>query len=348
MKFNKILIIILIVFFKTGNVFSNNDIFNVNNIVIEKKANLTNNQLTRSAIKKGFNTLLKKILLEDDISSLDELKFSNIKELVLYYQMSTNTDQNKNIDIIEYNITFDKEKLYDLFYSNDISYSEINDKELFILPVLSKNNQLLIYNKNFFYDNWNNVRENELIEFILPLENIETIQRLNFNKENLFNIELEKIFEEYVTKNLALVFIEDINPKQLKIYLKIKILEKVIVKKIILDKKNKQEKKLYAEAIIKIKKEIIDLIKSQNLINVSTPSFLSIELNIKKNNLAELNSILKKVKLVENIYVQEFNNEKVFLKIKYLGRLDEIVRQLKINKVSLQRMEEIWIINIIK
>ena len=128
----------------------------------------------------------------------------------------------------------------------------------------------------------------------------------------------------------------------------IKVLEKVIVKKIILDKKNKQEKKLYAEAIIKIKKEIIDLIKSQNLINVSTPSFLSIELNIKKNNLAELNSILKKIKLVENIYVQEFNNEKVFLKIKYLGRLDEIVRQLKINKVSLQRMEETWIINIIK
>ena len=54
-----------------------------------------------------------------------------IKELVLYYQVSSKTDLNSDNNII-YNIFFDKDKLHNLFYKMSISYSEILDKELFI------------------------------------------------------------------------------------------------------------------------------------------------------------------------------------------------------------------------
>ena len=37
----------------------------------------------------------------------------------------------------------------------------------------------------FFMKNWNEIYKNDLIEFILPLENIEIIQNLNKNKNNL-------------------------------------------------------------------------------------------------------------------------------------------------------------------
>ena len=40
------------------------------------------------------------------------------------------------------------------------------NEEFFILPILKKNSQLFVYNKNFFFENWNNFDENELIEFI--------------------------------------------------------------------------------------------------------------------------------------------------------------------------------------
>ena len=36
--------------------------------------------------------------------------------------------------------------------------------------------------KKFFYEKWNEFEKNELVEFILPIENIETIQRINFEK----------------------------------------------------------------------------------------------------------------------------------------------------------------------
>ena len=74
MKFNKkILIFILIVFFKTETLLSKNNLFNVNNIEIEKKDKITNNDLADKAIKKGFYQLIDKILLKNDREKLSDL-----------------------------------------------------------------------------------------------------------------------------------------------------------------------------------------------------------------------------------------------------------------------------------
>ena len=74
MKFHKLIIFILIVFFKTGNVLSDNDIFNVNNIEVEKKGKVNNELLANQAIKKGFKELINKILLKEDIEKIQQLK----------------------------------------------------------------------------------------------------------------------------------------------------------------------------------------------------------------------------------------------------------------------------------
>ena len=50
----------------------------------------------------------------------------------------------------------------------------------------------------------------DLIEFILPLENIEIIQNINKYKNNLLDLDLGLIFKEYTNKNKALVLIEKI------------------------------------------------------------------------------------------------------------------------------------------
>ena len=76
MKSYKLILLILIVFLKTGNVLSNTNIFNVNNIEIEKKSKSNNDELANEAIKKGFKELLDKILLKEDSKKLEELKFN--------------------------------------------------------------------------------------------------------------------------------------------------------------------------------------------------------------------------------------------------------------------------------
>ena len=96
MKFYKIIIFILIVFFKTETTFSENNLFNVNNIQLEKKDKISQNMLADQAIKRGFSQLIEKILLKEDIKKLSDLNFSSIKKLVSYYQITEITDEKKN------------------------------------------------------------------------------------------------------------------------------------------------------------------------------------------------------------------------------------------------------------
>ena len=348
MKFYKLIFIILIVFLKTGNVLSSNNIFDVNNIEIEKTGKISYDVLANQAILKGFKQLINKVLLKKDTKKLQDLQFAEVKELVNYYQVLDSADDKTTVEKINFNISFDKEKIHKLFYKTGISYSKITDKELFILPILKKNNQIFIYNQNYFYSNLNKVDDTELIEFILPLENIEIIKNINLNINNLLNLDLRNLFSEYSGKNLALVLIEEKNSKEKNIFFNVEILGKKIVKNIKLNKINLNEEELNKKIINEIKQELINLIKSQNLIDVTIPSFLNVQFKISKNNnLVELTSKLNKIDLIENIYIQEFNNESVFLKIKYLGKLAKIIKQLENKNIILKLNNGQWSIKII-
>ena len=347
MKSYKLILIILVVFFKTGNVLSNTNIFDVNNIEIEKKIKDSNEILANLAIKKGFEELINKILLQEDIIKLKDLNDSVIKELVTYYRVENKTNDENGLEKINFNISFDKVKIHNLFYKKGISYSKITNKELFILPILKKDNKIYIYNKNYFYENWNEVYDTELIEFILPLENIEVIQNANLKKSNLLDLDLHNLFIEYQEKNIILVIIEDKNLQEEKIYFKTKILGKNIIKNINIKRLNLNEDDFYKKIITQVKREIINLVKTQNLIDVRTPSFLKVQLNSnKKNNLVELKTRLKKIDSIENIYIQKFNNNSVLLKIKYLGKLDKVIKQMKAQKIILNSFNNKWSIKI--
>ena len=142
--------------------------------------------------------------------------------------------------------------------------------------------------------------------------------------------------------------IEIKNRNEEKIYLKIKILGKEIVRNINIKRLNLNKEMLNIKIITEVKKEIINIVKSHNLIDIRTPSFLNAQLNInKKSNLVELNSRLKKIDLIEKIYVQEFNSKFIIVKIRYLGKLDKIIKQLEDQKIILKLTNDQWSIRII-
>ena len=79
-----------------------------------------------------------------------------------------------------------------------------------------KENEQLILFKNYFYDNWN-LNSFELVEFILPLENIEILQKINLFKDDISILNV-KIFSEYPNENIAIILIEK-NKQESKIFL---------------------------------------------------------------------------------------------------------------------------------
>ena len=349
MKRINIFLIILIIFFQTGNVLSKENIFNVNNIQLVNKHNSSYDELANQAIKIAFKKLINKILLDRDSSDLLNLNISEIKKLVSYYQVINNDEQENQIsNRISFNVYFDRDKFHRLFFRLGVSYSEIFDKDLYLLPILKEDDKIFIFNQNFFYQSWNYNLENELIEFILPLESIELIQKINLSKDNLTGLDLRDLFLEYENKNLAIVLIEETNSKKVKIYLKTRIMGKNIEKNITVDRKTDNKENFYRKIILKVNNEIIDLVKSQNLIDIRTPSFLNTKLILnKKNNLVELNRRLEKIDSIDDLYVQEFNNEYVLLKIRYLGKLNKIIKQLEKQNIILSQTGDQWSLKII-
>ena len=343
MKLLKQILLILLVFSKTGNLLSDNNLFNVNNISIEKKENISNKQLANQAIKEAFNQLIGRVLMKEDQQKLYNLSFSKINELVKYYNISKNTDT--KIDKVNFNITFDRGKIHDLFYRTGLLYSDIADKEFFILPVVLNENEIFIFSNNYFYENWNKSKNKKLIEFILPIENIEIIQKINKSRENLFNLELKNLFEEYPNKNIAFVLIENNENIIQKIYLKSIIHDKAISKNLTFKKNNLETEILNKKIILEVEDELVNLVKSRNLIDIRTPSFLNVIINLDKiDNLASINKKIKNIDLIENIYVQDFTKNYVKIKIKYLGKLERIVDQLRKENLKLELIDEEWFI----
>ena len=329
MKNFNFILFILIILFKTGNVLSIESIFTVNNIQVNKNTFKNKEELINIAFKKGFEKLNSKILLEKDYIKTKNISLRSIKNLVSHYQIVKNKEENVK-DFESINLYFKRDKMYNFYNQNNIKYSDVSGKILKILPVLILNNEIFIYDNNFFYKNWlknNEKKENANIEYIFPLENIETIETIKKNQNDLELISLNDIFDLDNEKDNLLVII-DYNSEKTKFFLKGTISSKKIIKNLSIDDQtvNKND---YTDILKYLKKEILELVKSQNIIDIGAPSFLNVNLELKRqNDLFRFQNILNEVDLIENFNVREFNNKFAYINIKYYGKINKIKEKL--------------------
>ena len=343
MKYLKFIIIILIILFKTGNDLYAESIFTVNNIQVNKNSFENKEELINIAFRKGFEKLNNKILLEKDYLKTRNISLRIIKNLVSHYQIVKNDDKNaKNFEIV--NLYFKRDKMYNFYSKNNIKYSDVTGKILKILPVLIVGDETFIYDRNFFYENWLKIEKqdkSENIEYIFPLENLETIETIKKNQNNLETLNLIDIFDKDNEKDNLLIII-DYKKQKTKIFFKGIISSKKIVKNLSFE--NKAEKKIEYPKILKfLKKEILELVKSQNIIDIGAPAFLNINLTL--NNQKDLflfQNILSEIDLVENFNVREFNNKFAYINIKYYGKINKIKEKLIEKRVDINFKNNQW------
>ena len=104
----------------------------------------------------------------------------------------------------------------------------------------------------------------------------------------------------------------------------------------------------YRNIIEELKMEISELWKSNNLIDVRTPSFLNVTLDInKKDDLLKLQESLNKIDLIESYYVFELDKDHVKIKIKYLGKIDKIKSKLNENNIKVIIYQSKWKLKLI-
>ena len=345
---------ITVFLFKTQTVFSNNLLYDVNNVEVNGKINndLDKKKLIQSAFKKAFIIFVNKTLLKKNAVNLYKTKISTIEDLVFAYQVVKSEENKKNENILVVNVKFDPKKISNFFSQNKISYADIKNISLTILPVLIKDKDIFIYTDNFFYNNWlisQNKKINQddiLITYNMALENIEDLQYINLNKENLESIDVRKITSLNNEKNYAFLifyFTEGKFRAYLKTYIENKKIDKNIKLKMYLD----DEVKTYEEATVTLKEEINQIWKGQNLIDVNTPSFLDLFLDVKKiNDYLELRSVFDSIDIIEKYSVLEMANEHVKIRLKYKGRLNKLSDKLLEKKINIKIVDNSWRIRV--
>ena len=341
---------IIVFLFKTQTVFSNNLIYDVNNIEVSGKIsnNLDKTILIQSAFKKAFLTFVNKTLLKKDALNLYKTKIRTIEDLVFGYQIIKEEKNKKNEIILTVNIKFDPKKISNFLALNAVSYADVSNISLTLLPILIKDTEILMYSENFFYNNWLK-NENEivnkndiLVTYNLALENIEDLQYISSIKENLELIDIRKLTSLNDAKNYALLLIY-FTENEFRAYAKTYIDNKEIDKNFNMKIFPANEIKTYKESIKIMKEEITQIWKSQNLIDVNTPSFLDLFLDTSQtSDYLKLRNILNTIDLIENYSVLEMTNERTKIRLKYKGKINKLKEKLLENKININIKNNIW------
>ena len=341
---------ILLFISRTENVFSNNLIYDVNNVkVVGKTINSSSKKkLNESAFEKAFITFVDKTLLREDAVSLYKTNIDAIKDLVLTYQIIKN-ENNKNNEILSiFNIQFDPKKINKFLAQRGISYADISSISLTLLPILIQEKNIYLYEENFFYKNWINLKDitentnDKLISYNLALENIEDLEYINKIKDNINLVDIKKLNSFTEDTNYALLIIYSTENK-FKVFIKTLIKKKKIDRNIDLNFYPDDKDKSYQEAIITLKKEINQIWKEQNLIDVNTPSFLDFFLEMKKtDDYLRFKSALDTIDVIENYSVLEMTNSYFKIRLKYRGGINKIKDKLIEQNINIQIIDNVW------
>ena len=341
---------IIVFLFKTQTVFSNNLIYDVNNIEVSGKINnnLDKKKLIKSAIQKAFISFINKYLLKVDAVSLYTTKINTIEDLVFAYQIVENKKKNEKVNILTVNIKFDQKKISNFLAQKKISYADIKHISLTMLPILIKDKSIYTLTEHYFYNNWTNTEKkivninDILISYNLALENIEDIEYINSNKDNLELIDPEKLTSFNNVENYALLLIY-FSENKFKAFVKTSIENQKIDRSFDLKIYPENETKTYEEAISTLKEEINQIWKSQNLIDASTPSFLDLFLEVREiKDYLKLRSIFNSLDVIENYSVLEMTNKHIKVRLKYKGKVNKLRDKLLKNKINIKIIDNVW------
>ncbi len=336
-------LIILLFLGKTQNIYSNEDTFTVDNIVIEGNINQSNNKnkYINIAFRKSFQKLISNILKTEDQKKILSTDIETIKSFVQNYRIIEEEvfrDKYK----IKFSVSFKESSINEFFNNKGISYSAVSTLETIVYPIFILNSELQIFSGNKFFNEWNDVKEFQDVNFILPVKNIDDFNFIKQNQDNLEEINLGKLVDNYGITNSAILILR-YDQNILNIFIKTNFKNTKKFKKIKMTVRNLDEKKVREETISKLKFLIHDIWKDQNLVDASVPSYLTV--NIKTENAKKLAQMIKKIEninLIKNFYIKEFNKNNAIIKIKYLGKIKSLKNVFLDNGFILKNKDNEW------
>ncbi|OUW49083.1 MAG: hypothetical protein CBD56_01255 [Candidatus Pelagibacter sp. TMED196] len=343
MKKLVVLFLIIIFFSKTQNVFASTGLFTVDNIEVDGPIKTLNNRdkYLNLAFKKGFRKLITSIIKREDQKEILSTDLSNIKSFISSYRIieEKNFQNNYNLKI---NLYFNRRMIEKFLINKNISYSEMKKFDMLIYPIFIMGSELQVISKNKFYEEWNAKNIYDNVNFILPLQNLDDI---NFIKENLSNLEetdLSRLVDIYEIKNSTIIILR-FNKKKLDVFLKSDLSGSKRNKKIDFKIDNLDNETIRGDIISNLKSYTIELWKEENLIDIATPSYLTLNIKIKnEESFKKIIDIIKKVNAIDSFSILNFDKKSARIKIKFFGKIKSLQNNLMENGFDVEFLDDQW------
>ena len=311
--------------------FSQESVFVINNIIVSGKVdvNFTREKYIDLAFKSSFKKLMSKILTTKDLYRLGNVKINKIKKLINNFQVLDEI-YIKNKYQLSLKVFYDDEKIKQFLVEKNISFSETKSISAVLFPILVINGEMKNFNNNYFYNQWNKVEINsELINFLLPLDDLDDLSLINKMKNKTEDINISKITNKYNSNNYAFLFM-DYDNKKLNVHIKTNFEDNKISKNFFYKIDDIKNNKKLDSILKELKIEITDIWKQSNLINLSIP--LSIRLKFKHKTLNELDKLKKvfyNVSIINKYTLEELNIKNSYFKIYYYGNPKKLKTEFK-------------------
>ena len=253
----KHIVVILIVFMFSlipfSRSFSEENVFVINNVKVQGviDVNFSRNKYIDKAFLVSFDALMSRILLSDDLTKISKIKLNKIKNLIDGFQILEETYQKNEYKAI-FKIFYNDNKIKKLLAKKNISFSQPKNISAVFFPVLIVNDELQNFDENYFYNQWTNIEiKNKLINFILPIQDLEDISKIKEMKNRIEEFNVGNLVNKYNVKDHVFVLL-DYRNELLNIYLKTNFNGNETSKNISYKLSNiKDEKKLSHIALVK-------------------------------------------------------------------------------------------------
>ena len=328
-KFNKVKIKEYIFIILTATIFflqpicglsAKENIFIVKDIKIEGSYNInfSREKFIDRAIEKSFTKLLSNILLLEDLDKLESINLEKIKVLIYSFKI-LEEDFKDNKYSATFEISYDDNKIKRFLSEKNISYYDPKNTTIIFFPILFIDDEIKIFNDNYFYKNWPNDLDDKSVEFLLPIEDVDDILSINKTKNEIENVNFKKLAIRYNIENYAAA-IMSYTSNQLKVYLKTSLDFKEYNKNIFYNVQDLNDEAKLNFIIRDLKLKILDMWKRANLINIPLP--LNILVKFQYDNLSDLSDLektLNKIHMINKYSLKEFDYKNSSYRINYSG-----------------------------
>jgi len=310
--------------------FSEENVFTINNVTVKGKIdlNFSREKYINKAFLNSFEILMNKILLSRDLTKMNNIKLKQIKSLINHFQIleeSYRKDEYK----AKIKIFYSDVKIKKFLRQKNISFSQPENISAVFFPVFFINDEMQNLNDNFFYKYWTEIEiKNELINFILPLEDLEDISKIMKMKNRIEELDVDTLVNKYDVKSYVFALM-DYQDKKLNIHVKTNFNNNKISKNFLYEVENINDEPALNYILKDLKLRVTDIWKEENLVNLLMP--LSISLQYQHSNLEDLDklrNIFYKISIIDSYTLEEFNINNSFFKIYYYGNPKKLRSEL--------------------